>query len=136
MNNYLAFFLLLAVAWSLQLYLTSRQARVFMREVGQLRRLGATAVGTSSGGWLSPKVYVVLAAGDDERVIAARRLRGVTVMARPQPLPGVEGGRLIDLAGREGADGTGQAVAVAARHLLERGTRTGADKEVGGQQAS
>lgn len=116
MSDLLLFTVLLAGCWALQMYLTGLQARTFMRQVAGLRRLGRTATGVA-GGRATRRVYVALAADASGRVVAARRLSGVTTLARPRPVAELEGVALAELAGA-GGDASARAAAMAARHLL------------------
>jgi DNA-binding transcriptional regulator of glucitol operon len=117
---------LLVTGWVLQLALAQRQARIFLRSVGELRATGTTAVGVGGKGWARPRTYVALSAGPDGRVRQARRLRGVTVWARPVEVPELRGRPLAELAESPAGDGTAQATAMAARTLLEAGRGAGA----------
>lgn len=110
---------LLVAGWLLQLGLAYRQSRVFMHDVGELRRRGTTAIGVSGKGWGRSRTFVALAAGGDGRVRGARELRGVTVWARSREVPGLQGRALRDLAAAPEGDGPAKATAMAARTLLE-----------------
>ncbi|MBW3601515.1 MAG: transcriptional regulator GutM [Actinobacteria bacterium] len=118
MSDLLLLTVLLAGCWGLQMYLTGRQVRAFMRQVAQLRRLGPTATGVG-GGRATRRVYVALASDASGRVVGARRLGGVTTLARPRPAPELEGLALAELADARG-DASARAAAMAARHLLDR----------------
>jgi glucitol operon activator protein len=117
---------LLFLAWGLQLVLAHRQARIFMRSVGELRASGTTAVGVGGKGWGRARTYVALAAGADGVVRGARRLRGSSVFAKPSDLPDLEGRRLADLV-KDEADDQAKAAAMAAKTLLEAQAERGAD---------
>lgn len=123
MSDVLLFTLLLAGCWALQMYLTGVQVRTFMRQVAGLRRMGRTAIGVG-GGRATRRVYVALAADASGRVVSARRLGGVTTLARPRAAPELEGVSLAELAGA-GGDASARAAAMAARHLLGEDPRDG-----------
>lgn len=108
---------LLALGWATQLFLTNRQARVFMREVTSLRQRGRTAIGVAKISRFGRKVYVAVAAGADGQVVAARKLQGFTVLARPRPVPELTGRSLEELATEEQDSPTERAAAMAARTI-------------------
>jgi glucitol operon activator protein len=83
-------FITLAAAWGLQILLAWRQAQSFMTRVRTLRRSGRVAIG-SSGSRMRGRAYVALAIAPDGRVTAAETLRGMTVFARPRPVPALIG---------------------------------------------
>lgn len=117
---------LLVVGWLLQLGLAHLQARAFMRSVNELRTSGTTtAIGVGGKGWGRPRTYVALAAGADGTVRGARRLKGMTVWARPEDVPELRGRAVAELAEGPGGDTTAQATAMAARTLLDAGGEKG-----------
>ncbi|GAC1430232.1 MAG: hypothetical protein PVS3B3_22210 [Ktedonobacteraceae bacterium] len=78
-------------AWLIQLALAYRQARLFYKRVGSLRKLGRCATGLS-GGKYRGRVYVVLVAHPiTHLIIKAEQLRGLTVFAGMKPIPQLEG---------------------------------------------
>jgi glucitol operon activator protein len=91
------YFIVLALAWMVQIYLAWRQAQSFMTRVRALRHSGRVAIGLS-GNRLRGRAYVVLAVGPDDRVTAAETLRGNTVFARPRPVPALVGRTAAGLA--------------------------------------
>jgi glucitol operon activator protein len=109
---------LLAVMWALQMFLAYRQAKVFMARVRELRGLGRTAVGVSSQSRFKRRVYVALAVGDDQRVVGAVKISGLTVWARPRAADGLCGRTLDDLVADERTD-LARAAAMAARTLRD-----------------
>jgi hypothetical protein len=52
----------------------------------------------SSGNRLRGRAYVAMAVGPDGTVTAAQSLRGMTVFARPRPVPELAGRKVADLA--------------------------------------
>ena len=133
MSRGLLLFGLLAVCWLLQYALVYRQSQAFMATVADLRRLGTTAIGMAGAGWGRRRTYVALAAGRDGLVRGAAQLSGVTVWARPQALPDLEGRSLTDLAaaGAEGTDRRDEAAAMAARTLLQQETASQDARDTG-----
>lgn len=123
---------LVAVLWALQMFLAQRQAAAFMTTVRRMRVDGATtAIGASSTSRLHRRTYVALAARDGV-VVDAVRLSGVTVAARPRPVPSLRGRELVDLAAEgDAGDPLDRAAAMAAEALLRpRGARDGAAEDV------
>jgi DNA-binding transcriptional regulator of glucitol operon len=94
-----AFFVALAVAMGLQLWLTSRQSRAFMLQVTAMRRSGRVAVGVGGRRWLGRKAYVALAFDARDRVVEAIVLRGLTQFAQARPAQYLIGVPLRTLSG-------------------------------------
>jgi glucitol operon activator protein len=115
--TFLVLFALLAAAWGLQMYLTHRQAKAFLRAVRDLRAVGPTAIGVSSTKRVGRKTYVAVAAVDG-RVASARELAGLTVWARPSSVPELAGRSLQDLADADEDHPRDKAAAMAASTLL------------------
>jgi glucitol operon activator protein len=118
MGSFLPFFALFVVLWVFQLWTTHRQAQRFMAEVRQLRTLGETAIGVSSQKRVKPRTFVALSADVDDRVAGAIELKGLTVLAKPRPIPELEGRLLADLARDDSDDRRTRAAAMAARSIL------------------
>lgn len=118
MERFLPFFLIFAVLWALQLYATYRQSKRFMDEVARLRRLGETAIGTSTTSRIRPRTLVALSADAHDRVTGAVEMRGLTVLVRPRPVPELEGHDLTMLAHVTNGDRRARASAMAARVIL------------------
>ncbi len=72
------------------------QLHQFNRAFDALCRLGAVGVGRS-GGRFRPRVVLALAFDADRRVCGSLLLRGLTVFARPRPLPRLHGLHQWDL---------------------------------------
>ena len=89
-----------------------------MTEVRQLRSLGETAIGVSSQKRVKPRTFVALSADVDDRVAGAIELKGLTVLAKPRPIPELEGRLLVDLARDPSDDRRTRAAAMAARSIL------------------
>jgi glucitol operon activator protein len=107
----------LAIGWVLQLLLAYRQARSFNRRVRALRSVGETAVGRA-GSRSRGVVFAAIAADPAGVVRAAEVLKGVTVFARPRPLPQIVGKEVRALAETGSKKTTDRALARAAMHLL------------------
>jgi DNA-binding transcriptional regulator of glucitol operon len=84
--------------WMLQLWLTMRQSRAYLRAVAQLRRSGTVATGKGGRRYRGGVAFVSLAT-DGKRVTGAVSLKGFTTFARPAPLPALTGMRLGAVAG-------------------------------------
>jgi DNA-binding transcriptional regulator of glucitol operon len=85
-------FVALAVAWFIQLYFANTQMRRFYSRVAELRRKhnGITSIGMEGSTW-KRRQYVVLVADKEKRILAVEQLSGWTVLAKLQPVPGLEG---------------------------------------------
>lgn len=112
---YLKFFIAIALALSVQLFLTARQSQAFMRQVTELRRHGRVAIGLGRRHWFGRKVYVALAATSNGRVTHAILLRGVTQFARAKPAPNLVGVTLRTLASEKPVPGCGRLERAAAQ---------------------
>ena len=119
MSQYLPFFLVFAILWVVQLYATAKQSQAFMRSVSGLRGLGETAIGASSHNRLRRRSYVALASDETDLVTGAIELSGITVFARPRPVPELVGTPLRQLAGAQDTDRRTSAAGMAARALLD-----------------
>ncbi|MDR2289058.1 MAG: transcriptional regulator GutM [Serratia marcescens] len=80
------------LAWLLQIAFGWWQLQRFNRAFDGLCRLGAVGVGR-----FRPRVVLALAFDDDRRVCGSLLLRGLTVFARPRPLPHLHGLHQRDL---------------------------------------
>ncbi|WP_081752844.1 transcriptional regulator GutM [Kallotenue papyrolyticum] len=83
-------FLVVAVAWSLQLLGSYWQLQRFHRRLAELRRLGRCAVGMSGNRWRG-RTYGVLCLNPHNQVVHAAVFDGLTVFAHLRPLPQLEG---------------------------------------------
>jgi len=118
MDSLLAFFLIFASLWVLQLYGTAKQGQHFMRQVSRLRPLGETAIGASSMDRLKRRVYVCLAADATDRVTGAIELGGITIFSRAKEVDELVGRPLVDLAHDGSQERRALAARMAARTLL------------------
>ncbi|QBD78528.1 hypothetical protein EPA93_22040 [Ktedonosporobacter rubrisoli] len=85
------------LAWLVQLALAYRQARLFYKRIGALKKLGRCATGLA-GGRYRGRTYVALVAHPLTRtIIKAEQLRGITVFASLKPVPQLEGRSLDEL---------------------------------------
>ncbi|TKI07739.1 transcriptional regulator GutM [Martelella alba] len=75
-----------AAAWLAQIALGGWQIRRFNLAYDRLCRQGAVGVGRSSGRFRA-RVVLALASDEEGRVCDGFILRGLTVFARPRPLP-------------------------------------------------
>jgi glucitol operon activator protein len=126
-------FLGLAVLWLGQLALTWIQARAFLRSTRELRALGRVAIGMGRRKWFR-RAYVALAADGTGHVVDARAMYGLTVFARPRPLPGLAGIPVADLARH--ADATPLSPLLAAAASQAAGFLAGSLRRKAGQTAN
>jgi len=118
MDSLLAFFIIFASLWVLQLYGTAKQGQQFMRQVSSLRPLGETAIGASSMDRLKRRSYVCIAADETDRVTGAIELNGITIFARATPVTELVGRELVELARNESQERRDRAARMAAKTLL------------------
>lgn len=95
-NVYTWLILGLAAAWFLQLCLSTRQLRRFYTRFNELRKAGRCAIGMD-GSVYRRRVYVVLVADDDDKVIHAEQLSGWTVFAHLRPTEPIIGRSLSEI---------------------------------------
>ena len=87
----------LAVAWFLQLVLSTRQLRRFYARFNELRKSGRCAIGME-GSIYRRRVYAIVVANDDDRVTHAEQLSGWTVFAQLRPVESLVGRSLQETA--------------------------------------
>lgn len=93
--------LVIAAAFLLQGLLSCFQMKHFTNEFIKLRRQGKVACGRKSGGFHAGAI--VMFQVDDNGVIqTARKMEGVTCLARVRNLPGFEGRNIRDLTEEDG----------------------------------
>lgn len=88
--NMTAIILLLVAAWIAQLALALWQTRRYLRRVSTLRKDGKTSVGMAGSAWRK-RVYAVLVAEDEGKIIHAEEFSGWTVFATLKPVPDLVG---------------------------------------------
>ncbi len=92
-------FIVLAIAWVLQLGLSLLQTRRFHRRVAELRRGGnTTSVGMAGSNW-KRKVYGVLVVDEERNIVHAEKMSGFTVFANLKPVDAMSGMTLDRLDG-------------------------------------
>lgn len=78
------------IAWCAQLALGGWQISRFNRAFDTLCQQGRVGVGRSSGRF-KPRVVVVIALDDQQRIVDTLFMKGLTVFARPQKIPAITG---------------------------------------------
>ena len=94
--NYAYVFLFIAAAYALQLLLTSWQAKRFFRRLKEIRKDGLTSIGLSGGKW-SGRTYAVLVVDEDNNILHAEKLSGMTIFSTLKPVDGLVGVNARDL---------------------------------------
>lgn len=84
-------FAAIAVCWSVQLFFTWRQATRFMAAVKSLRETGTVSIGVGGKRYRGGRAYIAISVDETGTVVAALRLRGLTVFASPKPVPELVG---------------------------------------------
>lgn len=98
-------FLVVALAWILQLALSLLQTRRFHRRIAELRTGSfATATGFAGSNW-KRKVYGVLVVDENYTVTHAEKLAGFTVFANLKPVPELVGLSIHRLEQEDPVDG-------------------------------
>ncbi|MDO4286441.1 MAG: transcriptional regulator GutM [Eubacteriales bacterium] len=96
--------LVVAAAFVLQIILSMNQMRHFSSEFVKLRRQGKVACGRKAGGFHAGAIVMFLI--DDNGVIqTARKLEGVTCLARVHELHGFQGRQIAELTEEDGPKG-------------------------------
>lgn len=86
MNSIIIFGVFCMGAYLLQILLGLKQLKDFNATYGQLRRLGRVAIGRRSGKVRSGTI-VLFAIDKGGKILAAKKMQGVTVLARFKDLP-------------------------------------------------
>lgn len=81
MKDFFVYFIILGSAWILQAILGLIQVRNFSRELISLRKQGKVVMGKAKGGFYAGTV-LVLVIGENEKIINAKKMQGVTVFSR------------------------------------------------------
>lgn len=108
--------LIVAAAFILQILLGMVQMKHFSDEFIKLRRQGKVACGRKAGGFYAGAIVMFLI-DQEGRIQTARKLEGVSCLARVRPLNGFEGrmvGSLTEADGPKGHRNLGKAIADAA----------------------
>ncbi|GAA4719366.1 transcriptional regulator GutM [Brevibacillus fulvus] len=82
--------LFIAGAFLVQTALGFLQIRHFSKAYAKLRRMGKVAIGKKPGRFRAGTI-VLFAVSDSGKILEAKKIQGVTVMARVKDLPGFEG---------------------------------------------
>lgn len=81
----------LFLVWTVQIFLSNMQMQRFHKRSQVLRRQGSLMAIGIAGNMYRRKVYVVVVVDDDAQVTAIEELSGFTVLAKSEPVPGMEG---------------------------------------------
>ncbi len=85
--------------WMVQLYLTYQQSAAFNRAVTALRKQGTVSVGAGGRRYRGGRAFVAIAVNDQDVVVDALTLQGLTTFARARPLAQARGQRVRRLEG-------------------------------------
>lgn len=139
LGRYGFLFLLIALAWILQLALSLLQTRRFHRRITELRKGSyATATGLAGNNW-KRKVYGVLVVDEDYTVTNAEMMAGFTVFANLKPVPELVGLSIDRIQNPEPVQGIGKkawsafqsAAAYLRSHMEDAGESEEAGQELG-----
>jgi DNA-binding transcriptional regulator of glucitol operon len=95
-GKYAFIILVLAAGWFLQVWLVGQQTRNIYNRMKVLRKDGRTSIGLA-GNIYKGRVYTVLVVDEEDRILHAERLAGVTVFAKLKPVPELVGVPLEEL---------------------------------------
>lgn len=96
--------LIVVAAFVLQAVLSMLQMRHFSAEFVKLRRQGKVACGRKAGGFHAGAIVLFLI-DEEGRIQTARKLEGVTCLARVRPLDGLDGRMIGSLTEEDGPKG-------------------------------
>ncbi|NLN70839.1 MAG: hypothetical protein GX142_08690 [Chloroflexi bacterium] len=91
-----ALVLLLFVMWIIQLVLTYFQMKRFYKRVNTLRKSGITSIGMA-GSFLKGRIYTVIVIGEDDVIVNAEKLSGMTVFSTLKPVTELVGQNINDI---------------------------------------
>ncbi|EKT59890.1 transcriptional regulator GutM [Providencia sneebia] len=88
-----------AIAWLSQIFFGWYQLRSFNRMFDKLCEQGRVGLGRSMGNRFSfkPRVIIALAIDENEKIISAIIMKGLTVFARPKTLTSICGYHIQDI---------------------------------------
>lgn len=97
----LSIVLVLAIAFGLQLFLSTIQMKNFNRAYIEMRRKGKVAIGRKAGGFFAGAI-VMFRIDDDGIIQEGRKMEGSTFLARMRPFAGYEGRSVAELTRADG----------------------------------
>lgn len=133
-GQYFWFFLAIAAALAVQIYFTGVQSKAFMAAIRQLRSKGRVSVGVGGRRYIGRRAYIGIAVDENNRVVDALVLRGVTQLARPRPAPRLVGLTVAKLAGKASLPGVDAIERAAARQAAELMSASGGWQPTGGAE--
>lgn len=93
--------IVLGIAFLLQALLSSIQMKHFSDEFVKLRRKGKVVIGRKAGGFHAGAIVMFLI-DDKGKIRTAKKLEGITFLARVKDLPGFEGRNVRTLTEKDG----------------------------------
>ena len=90
----------IAVAFIFQMALGFLQIKHFSKAYAELRRIGKVAIGKKPGKIRSGTI-VMFAVSNSGKILKAKRIQGVTVMAKVKDMPGFEDKNIRTLGGKD-----------------------------------
>ena len=95
-GKYTFIILTLAAGWMFQVWLVGQQTRNFYNRMKELRKDGRASIGLA-GNIYKGRIYTVLVLDEEDRIIHAEKLSGITVFAKLKPVSELMGVTLEDL---------------------------------------
>lgn len=96
MNPVLNIIIFCAIMWTLNFLFGLLQIKHFNKNFIELRKLGRVAIGKKKG-HLKAGTVVMLVIDDEERIIVAKKMQGITIFARVKKFVGLEGKKIYEL---------------------------------------
>ncbi len=91
---------IITIAFVVQIAINMIQIKHFTKEYTEMRRIGKVAVG-KKGGKINAGAIVMFGVDENGIIHSAKKLVGITFLARVKPLDGFEGKFVGDLTGNE-----------------------------------
>jgi len=95
-GKYTFIILILAAGWLLQVWSVGQQTRNFYKRMKELRKDGRSSIGLA-GNIYKGRIYTVLVVDEEDRIVHAEKLAGLTVFAKLKPVSELIGVTLEDL---------------------------------------
>jgi DNA-binding transcriptional regulator of glucitol operon len=93
--NYTHIFIIIAVAYAIQIFLTGWQAKRFFRRMKKLRKNGIASIGQAGGKWVG-RTFAVIVVDENLNIINAEELSGITVFSKLKSVGSLVGINLKD----------------------------------------
>ncbi|GIM28467.1 sorbitol operon activator protein (glucitol) [Clostridium polyendosporum] len=96
MNPVLNLIIICIIMWTLNFLFGFLQIKHFNKNFIELRKLGRVAIGKKKG-HLRAGTVVMLVIDDEERIIVAKKIQGITIFASVKRFLGLEGKKIYEI---------------------------------------